>query len=113
MSSKEREILFEFRAKDKTTRMLMSKSLLEDSKKSAERKGLSHQAFIRLSLEYLIQEYKSGKMRGFESRYEEMPKDSPVMLRISSDLKDEASKIANKYDVGYQRLIREAIERNL
>lgn len=113
MTSKEREVLFEFKAKDKTTRMLMSKALFEDSKKSAEKKGMSHQAFIRLSLEYFIQEHKSGKMRGFESSYEEIPKDQPLMLRISSELKDEASKVAEKHDVGYQRLIREAIERNL
>lgn len=91
----------------------MSKSLSEASKKSAEKKGLSQQAFIRLALEYVLQEYKSGKITKLNSRYEEMPKDSPLMLRISTELKNEAVKIAEKYDMGYQQLIREAIERSL
>lgn len=93
--------------------MVLSDELLNLVKKTAKKKEIKYQTYIRLCLEQFLEEFRgtSGQVKEFKSKFEPLPKNKRIGIRLSTQLIEAATKVATARDMGYQQMIRESLER--
>jgi predicted DNA binding CopG/RHH family protein len=107
------KISFEKLAKDKAVALKISPELISATTEAAEKIGVVRVRFVREAIEEYLKLSQTKKLRKFTSKFEHLPQNGKLGMRISTALAEEMKKVAETNGRSMFETFREAIERAL